>query len=156
MLRVCIVLFSRIPWLQTASLHCTGLGRAPSLFFYVQAEKLAAQLLEEGREDAIFQQAQDVLVQVQENHRDILRIEASMRELHQIFAEMAVLVEEQGELMDDIMANVSKSVDYVQKGREELHQAKVNTKQGVRPNQHTLAAYCSVFGPSPSRHRIPV
>ena len=52
-----------------------------------------------------------------------------MKELTQMFADMAVLVEEQGELMDDIVSNVGKGVEYVQKGRRELAQAKVYSKR---------------------------
>jgi len=94
-----------------------------------EVDKLATQLLDEGKEDAIFQQCKDAFEQIQENHRDILRIERSMKELNQMFADMALLVEEQGELMDDIANNVSKSVAYVQKGTQELHQAKVYAKK---------------------------
>eukprot|EP00667_Euglena_gracilis_P016337 EG_transcript_17067 len=95
----------------------------------VEVDRLATQLLDEGKEDSIFQQCKDVYEQIQENHRDILRIERSMRELNQMFADMALLVEEQGELMDDIAHNVSKSVAYVQKGTQELKQAKVYAKK---------------------------
>eukprot|EP00995_Heteronema_vittatum_P007933 NODE_308_length_1500_cov_258.308753_g222_i0.p1 GENE.NODE_308_length_1500_cov_258.308753_g222_i0~~NODE_308_length_1500_cov_258.308753_g222_i0.p1 ORF type:complete len:294 (+),score=102.63 NODE_308_length_1500_cov_258.308753_g222_i0:170-1051(+) len=94
-----------------------------------EVDTYARRLLDEGKEDSIFQQSKDTLAQIQENHRDILRIESSMRELNQIFADMALLVEEQGELMDDILVNVGKSVEYVQRGREQMSQAKVYAKK---------------------------
>lgn len=90
-----------------------------------QVEEYTQKIVQEGREDAIFQQAQDALEQIRENHRDILRIEESMRDLFNIMTDMAVLVEEQGELMDDILVNVGKSVEYVQRGREDLAKAKI-------------------------------
>lgn len=94
-----------------------------------EVDKLTTMVLDEGREDSIFQQCKDTYELIQENHRDILRIERSMRELNQMFADMALLVEEQGELMDDIANNVSRSVAYVQKGTKELQQAKVYAKK---------------------------
>ena len=47
-----------------------------------------------------------------------------MRELNQLFSDLAVLVNEQGELMDQILSNVQTSVQYVEKGRDELQKAK--------------------------------
>eukprot|EP01001_Neometanema_parovale_P007819 NODE_4108_length_1115_cov_86.114919_g3912_i0.p1 GENE.NODE_4108_length_1115_cov_86.114919_g3912_i0~~NODE_4108_length_1115_cov_86.114919_g3912_i0.p1 ORF type:complete len:295 (-),score=41.57 NODE_4108_length_1115_cov_86.114919_g3912_i0:149-1033(-) len=94
-----------------------------------EVDEMARVLIEEGKEDAIFEQAKDTLERIRENHRDILRIESSMREVNQIFADMAVLVEEQGDLLNDIVANVSRSVDYVQRGREEMRTAKLYAKK---------------------------
>eukprot|EP01006_Ploeotia_vitrea_P042909 TRINITY_DN66668_c7_g1_i1.p1 TRINITY_DN66668_c7_g1~~TRINITY_DN66668_c7_g1_i1.p1 ORF type:complete len:278 (+),score=35.64 TRINITY_DN66668_c7_g1_i1:59-892(+) len=97
-----------------------------------EVDNYARQLLEEGKEDAIFQQSRDTLEQIQENHRDILRIEASVRELNQMFADMALLVDEQGELMDDIQYNVERSIAYVERGRQELRSARKHAKKGRR------------------------
>lgn len=44
----------------------------------------------------IFQQSKDVLATIIENRNDIYRIEMSMRNLNQIFNDLAFLVYEQG------------------------------------------------------------
>lgn len=51
-------------------------------------------------------------------------MERKLHELHQIFLDMAVLVESQGEMLDNIEAHVNKSVDYVQSGIGALQDAK--------------------------------
>ena len=65
-----------------------------------------------------------IYVDVQEKHRDILKIETSMEELHQLFVDMAVLVDSQQELFDNISSNVANSVNFVEKARENLHVAR--------------------------------
>lgn len=44
----------------------------------------------------------------QERHRDITRLETSIAELHQLFLDMSVLVESQGELLDQIEYTVGQ------------------------------------------------
>lgn len=94
-----------------------------------QAEALAREVLELGTTNAIFQQSKDTLAQIIETRNDIIKIEQSMRELNQLFSDLAALVNEQGELMDQILANVETSVQYVEKGREELGKAKKYAKK---------------------------
>jgi syntaxin 1A/syntaxin 1B/2/3 len=60
---------------------------------------------------------------IQEQHRDILRIEDSLMELHSMFVDMAALVDMQGEVLNNIEKNVSKALDYTEKGVEELKKA---------------------------------
>lgn len=67
--------------------------------------------------------AKDALTYIENRHREILRLEQSIRELHQLFVDMAVLVEAQGELIDQIEYNVSQSVAYTRKTNEELRAA---------------------------------
>eukprot|EP00741_Cyanophora_paradoxa_P008756 tig00000140_g8477.t1 len=68
--------------------------------------------------------AKNALADIQERHRDIVRLEKNIEELSQLFKDMAVLVESQGELLDVIEANVNKSAAYTAKGVSELHQAR--------------------------------
>ncbi|GLI60902.1 hypothetical protein VaNZ11_003133 [Volvox africanus] len=51
-------------------------------------------------------------------------LEQSLSELHQIFLDMTVLVEAQGEMLDNIEKQVARSVDYVKGGTEALQDAK--------------------------------
>ena len=67
--------------------------------------------------------ARNALADIQERHRDITRLETSIAELHQLFLDMSVLVESQGELLDQIEYTVSQSVNYTGKAVEELRTA---------------------------------
>lgn len=85
----------------------------------VQGEELE-NMLESGN-PAVFtqgivmetQQAKQSLADIEARHRDIIKLENSIRELHDMFVDMAMLVESQGEMIDRIEFNVEKSVEYV-------------------------------------------
>lgn len=51
----------------------------------------------------------DTLAEIQERHEAVKELEKSLMELHQIFLDMAVLVEAQGEMLDNIEQQVSHS-----------------------------------------------
>eukprot|EP00296_Roombia_truncata_P000617 JP436298.1.p1 GENE.JP436298.1~~JP436298.1.p1 ORF type:complete len:291 (+),score=67.66 JP436298.1:109-873(+) len=68
--------------------------------------------------------AKNALADIQEKHKDILKLESSISELHQLFLDMSVLVETQGELLDQIEYSVQQSVAYTEKGVKELDKAK--------------------------------
>ena len=67
--------------------------------------------------------ARNALADIQERHQDIKRLETSITELHQLFMDMSVLVESQGELLDQIEYTVAQSVNYTGKAVEELRSA---------------------------------
>jgi len=73
--------------------------------------------------------AKDALLYIENRHREILRLEQSIKELHQLFVDMAVLVEAQGELIDQIEYNVSQSVAYTKRANEELRSANKSQKK---------------------------
>jgi len=68
-------------------------------------------------------QAKEALIYIENRHRDIMRLEQSIKELHQLFLDMAILVEAQGELIDQIEYNVSQSVAYSKEAVKQLNQA---------------------------------
>jgi hypothetical protein len=68
-------------------------------------------ILEQGRGRVL-----DTLAEIQERNRAVKDLEASLLELHQIFLDMAVLVEAQGEMLDNIEQQVCS---YVGKQRDE-------------------------------------
>ena len=49
----------------------------------------------------------DTLAEIQERHEAVKELERSLLDLHNIFLDMAVLVEEQGEKLDNIQNQVS-------------------------------------------------
>lgn len=62
--------------------------------------------------------------EVKSRHEDILRLEASIRELHDLFQDMSMLLESQGEMLNHIERNVESAVDYANKAFENVKQAK--------------------------------
>ncbi|KAH0469594.1 hypothetical protein IEQ34_001152 [Dendrobium chrysotoxum] len=91
------------------------------------------ELIENGDSERIFKKAiQDIgrgqvidtLEEIQERHDAVKEIEQKLLELHQIFMDMAVLVEAQGEMLDNIESQVANAVNHVQNGTEALQTAK--------------------------------
>lgn len=58
-----------------------------------------------------------------ETYRDVLKLEASIAELHQMFLDLAFLVEQQGELLDRIDVQVQSAADYVEQGNLQMEKA---------------------------------
>lgn len=71
------------------------------------------------------QQAKQTLADIEARHADIMKLEKSIQELHDMFMDMAMLVEQQGEMIDRIEFNVEQAVDYVET-------AKMDTKKAVK------------------------
>jgi len=68
-------------------------------------------------------EAMQKLQEVSEQNQDIRILERNVEELHQLFQDMALLVDAQGRLIDSIEANVDSSREYVKQGKEEVKQA---------------------------------
>ena len=69
------------------------------------------------------QQARQTLADIEARHADIMKLENSIRELHDMFMDMAMLVENQGEMIDRIEYNVEHAVDYVQTATQDTKKA---------------------------------
>ncbi|XP_072281110.1 syntaxin-3-like isoform X6 [Pyxicephalus adspersus] len=67
--------------------------------------------------------SRQALSEIESRHRDIVRLESSLKELHDMFMDIAMLVENQGEVTDNIEINVMKAVEHVEKAREETTKA---------------------------------
>lgn len=79
------------------------------------SEEQIDHLIEAGEGESVFQKAileqgrghvMDTLAEIRERRDAVQELEASLQELHQIFLDMAVLVEAQGEMVDNIEAQV--------------------------------------------------
>ncbi|PIA31944.1 hypothetical protein AQUCO_04700067v1 [Aquilegia coerulea] len=91
------------------------------------------QLIETGNSEQIFHKAiqemgrgqvLDTVEEIQERHDAVKEIEKKLLDLHQVFLDMAVLVDAQGDLMDNIEIQVTNAVDHVQSGNTALTTAK--------------------------------
>ncbi|KAJ7981308.1 Syntaxin-132 like protein [Quillaja saponaria] len=90
-------------------------------------------LIETGNSEQIFQNAMqemgrgqvlNTLEEIQERHDTVKEIEKKLLDLQQIYLDMAVLVEAQGEILDNIESQVTNAVDHVQRGTSALQNAK--------------------------------
>ncbi|KAM9081264.1 syntaxin-3 isoform 5-T6 [Megaptera novaeangliae] len=77
--------------------------------------------------------SKQALSEIEGRHKDIVRLESSIKELHDMFMDIAVLVENQGEMLDNIELNVMHTVDHVEKAREETKRAMKYQGQARKP-----------------------
>ncbi|KAH1070972.1 hypothetical protein GLYMA_03G202800v4 [Glycine max] len=62
----------------------------------------------------------DTIQEIRERHGTMKEIERSLHELHQVFMDMAVLIQHQGEHLDDIESHVELANSFVSKGVQHL------------------------------------
>uniref|UniRef100_A0A2K5F3M9 t-SNARE coiled-coil homology domain-containing protein n=1 Tax=Aotus nancymaae TaxID=37293 RepID=A0A2K5F3M9_AOTNA len=67
--------------------------------------------------------SKQALSEIEGRHKDIVRLESSIKELHDMFMDIAMLVENQGEMLNNIELNVMHTVDHVEKARDETKKA---------------------------------
>lgn len=70
------------------------------------------------------QQARQTLADIEARHADIMKLEKSIRDLHEMFIDMAMLIESQGEMIDRIEHHVEQSRTYVET-------AQIKTKEAL-------------------------
>lgn len=63
------------------------------------------------------------LNEIESRHKDIMKLESSIRELHDLFMDIAMLVETQGEMINNIEKNVENAADYIEHAKEETKKA---------------------------------
>jgi syntaxin 1B/2/3 len=106
-------------------------------YFTVTGEKPDDDLIEEmissGESETFLQKAiqeqgrgqiLDTISEIQERHDAVKEIEKNLLELHQIFLDMAALVEAQGQQLNDIESHVAHASSFVRRGTEQLQEAR--------------------------------
>ncbi|KAM4709802.1 syntaxin-2 isoform 1-T1 [Discoglossus pictus] len=63
------------------------------------------------------------LNEIESRHKDIMKLETSIRELHDMFMDIAMLVETQGEMINSIEKHVQNASDYIEHAKEETKKA---------------------------------
>jgi syntaxin 1B/2/3 len=76
-------------------------------------------------------QVLETIREIQERHDAVKDIEKNLLELHQIFMDMATLVDAQGEQLNDIEQQVGKASSFIHRGTQQLQVAK-NHQRGTR------------------------
>ncbi|VFQ91047.1 unnamed protein product [Cuscuta campestris] len=97
-------------------------------------EETIDRLIETGDGEQVFQNAireqrgkgqiMDTLAEIQERHDAVKELERKLLDLQQIFLDMAVLVDAQGDMLNNIESQVNATVDHVQSGNTALQKAK--------------------------------
>ncbi|KAJ4705409.1 putative Syntaxin [Melia azedarach] len=96
-------------------------------------EKVLDRLISTGESETFLQKAiqeqgrgriLDTINEIQERHDAVKEIEKNLQELHQVFLDMAVLVQSQGEQLDDIESQVQRASSFVRGGTERLQTAR--------------------------------
>ncbi|XP_004249403.2 syntaxin-121 [Solanum lycopersicum] len=73
-------------------------------------------------------QVMDTVMEIQERHEAVKELERNLKELHQVFMDMAVLVESQGAQLDDIESQVNRANSFVRGGAQQLEVARKHQK----------------------------
>ncbi|KAH1228131.1 Syntaxin-121 [Glycine max] len=82
----------------------------------------------------------DTINEIQERHDAVKEIEKNLKELHQVFLDMTVLVQHQGEQLDDIESHVARAHSFVRTGAEQLQTARKYQK-----NTRKWTCYCIIL-----------
>ncbi|XP_074773986.1 syntaxin-3 isoform X1 [Athene noctua] len=75
--------------------------------------------------------SKQALSEIEGRHKDIVRLESSIKELHDMFVDIAMLVENQGAMIDRIESNMDQSVGFVER-------AVADTKKAVKYQKEDL------------------
>ncbi|KAF2303420.1 hypothetical protein GH714_018146 [Hevea brasiliensis] len=101
------------------------------------SEETIENLIESGESENFLQKAiqdqgrgqiLDTISEIQERHDAVKEIEKNLIELHQVFLDMAALVEAQGHQLNDIESHVAHASSFVRRGTEHLQEARENQK----------------------------
>ncbi|EEF49419.1 syntaxin-112 [Ricinus communis] len=105
--------------------HREGLKRR---YYNVTGEHPSEEVLEKmvlgGGKEKVFEGKVDLVLENKERHEALKDIQRSLTELHQLFLDMAVLIETQGDEIDNIEENVARGRTYISGGTNGLYYAK--------------------------------
>ncbi|KAI3937096.1 hypothetical protein MKX01_015311 [Papaver californicum] len=111
-------------------------------------EDLIENLISSGESETFLQKAiqdqgrgqiMDTISEIQERHDAVKEIERNLIELHQVFLDMAALVEAQGQQLNDIESHVAHASSFVRRGTDQLQEAREYQKNS---RKWTCVAIC--------------
>lgn len=76
--------------------------------------------------------AREQLNELKDRHDEFLKLERSIREVHDLFIELGALVTQQGEMINNIAYNVEQATEKVEKGRKDLSDAERHQRSARR------------------------
>ncbi len=75
-----------------------------------------------------------VTAKVAGKYQDVKTLEQSVAELHQMFLDFALLVEQQGELLNNIEHQVRQAADHVEEANKDVYQS-IEIQKSIRKKQ---------------------
>ncbi|XP_053186474.1 syntaxin-3 [Scomber japonicus] len=87
---------------------------------------------------------QQALNEIEARHKDIMRLESSIKELHDMFVDIAMLVENQGGMIDRIESNMDQSVGFVERAVADTKKA-AKYQQEARRKQMMIFCCCVIL-----------
>nr|XP_010775891.1 PREDICTED: angiopoietin-related protein 2 [Notothenia coriiceps] len=134
----------RIRYLHTSTAHSKWRAGTATT-----DEELEAML--EGGNSAVFSAGimeskitQQALNEIEARHKDIMRLESSIKELHDMFVDIAMLVENQGGMIDRIESNMDQSVGFVERAVADTKKA-AKFQQEARRKQMMIFCCCVIL-----------
>ncbi|XP_041695867.1 syntaxin-3 isoform X4 [Coregonus clupeaformis] len=88
--------------------------------------------------------SKQALSEIEARHKDIVRLESSIKELHDMFVDIAMLVESQGGMIERIENNMDQSVGFVERAVADTKKA-AKFQQEARRKTIIIAVVCTVL-----------
>uniref|UniRef100_A0A8C7QQV6 Syntaxin-3 n=1 Tax=Oncorhynchus mykiss TaxID=8022 RepID=A0A8C7QQV6_ONCMY len=88
--------------------------------------------------------SKQALNEIEARHKDIVRLESSIKELHDMFVDIAMLVENQGGMIDKIESNMDQSVGFVERAVADTKKA-AKFQQEARRKQMMIMCCCVIL-----------
>lgn len=108
-------------------------------------------MLESGQTDVFTQNilidaktTKQALNEIESRHDEILKLERSIKDLHDMFQYLAMEVEAQGEMVDRVENNITQSTNYVEKAKENTEKA-VTYQQRARKKKFWIAICLAIL-----------
>ncbi|XP_046705353.1 syntaxin-3a isoform X4 [Silurus meridionalis] len=89
--------------------------------------------------------SKQALNEIESRHKDIVRLESSIKELHDMFVDIAMLVESQGGIIDRIESNMDQSVGFVERAVADTKKA-AKYQQEARRKKMMIMLCCVILG----------
>uniref|UniRef100_A0A667I8N6 Syntaxin-3 n=1 Tax=Lynx canadensis TaxID=61383 RepID=A0A667I8N6_LYNCA len=97
--------------------------------------------------------SKQALSEIEGRHKDIVRLESSIKELHDMFVDIAMLVENQGAMIDRIENNMDQSVGFVERAVADTKKAVKYQSEARRVSASVptgLACFSSLWSSAPA------
>ncbi|XP_056657660.1 syntaxin-3 isoform X1 [Monodelphis domestica] len=94
--------------------------------------------------------SKQALSEIEGRHKDIVRLESSIKELHDMFVDIAMLVENQGAMIDRIENNMDQSVGFVETAVADTKKAVKYQSEARRVRSSALSSPWSALPVCPS------
>ena len=123
-------------------------------------EEIDDDMKSEGGRDVLYKQSilaggindeiKTTYANVAGRYQDVITLEQSVAELHQMFLDLASLTEQQGESLDQIKFNVMQATDYVKEANVKTHTS-IECQNSIRGYR---CCYSHYYSTDPTHHEL--